>query len=401
MRSCGADLFSEFRTSVLTALHLPIQTHQRRSATARLLRNTIPPWPRDDPKHTRFTGSETSRSMPDYGKIDTEFFEEYIYPHLGASREEVRLGPTPGVDFGVIDVDDSALVVATDPLSIIPALGFERAARFALDIILTDVAVSGLPPQYLSLSFTLPPEMTDEEFATVWRAIDKAATDLGVSVVTGHTARYEGCAYPWVGGATAFALGDPDDIVRPDEAQPDDRIIITTGPGTEAVGLLTTLFGDRMELSDETLTTAKERLTETKAVRDALSAATAGPVTAMHDATECGVQGALTELAGSAGVRLDIDSEAVPLKPAVSDVCSHLDMNPWHATSSGTLLITVRPDGTEAVIDAVENRGTTAAVIGTVSDGAGAYIDGERVEHPEVDPSWAVYAEYTNRTDTQ
>ena len=332
--------------------------------------------------------------MHDYGKIDADFFEEYIYPHLGASREEVRLGPTPGVDFGIIDTDTASLVVATDPLSILPELGFDRAARFACDIVLADVAVSGLSPQFLSISFTLPPHMTDEEFATVWQAIDEETTDLGVSVVTGHTARYEGCEFPWVGGATAFALGDPNDIVRPDGTQPGDHIIVTTGPAVEAVGLLTTLFGDRMELPEETLTTAQERLAETETVRDALTAAAAGPVTAMHDATEGGLQGALTELAESAGVRLDIDSEAVPMRPGVTEVCNYLDINPWHATSSGTLLITVRPEGVETVVSALENRETTAAVIGTASQGTGTYIDNTCVEHPTVDPSWEVYAEY-------
>jgi hydrogenase expression/formation protein HypE len=332
--------------------------------------------------------------MPEYGKIDADFFEEYIYPHLGASREEVRLGPTPGVDFGIIDTDAASLVVATDPISILPALGFDRAARFALDIVLADVAVSGLSPQFLSISFTLPPHMTDEEFATVWRAIDEEATDLGTSIVTGHTARYEGCEFPWVGGATAFALGDPDDIIRPDGTRPGDRVVITSGPAVEAVGLLTTLFGDQMELPEETLTTARERLAETETVRDALTAAAAGPVTAMHDATEGGLQGALTELAESAGVRLDIDSETVPMRPGVSDVCEYLALNPWHATSSGTLIVTVRPEGVETVVNVLEDRGTTAAVIGRASEGSGTYIDNARVEHPSIDPSWEVYAEY-------
>lgn len=336
--------------------------------------------------------------MPDYGKIDAGFFEKYIYPHLGAESEAIRLGPMPGVDFGVVDVGTSALVVATDPISILPALGFERAARFALDIVLADVAVSGLSPQFLSISFTLPPEMTDEQFATVWRAIDEAATDLGVSVVTGHTARYEGCAYPWIGGATAFALGDPDDIVRPNGTQPGDRIVVTTGPAVEAVGLLTTLFGDRMDLPDTTVETARKRLAETNSVRDALTAAAAAPVTAMHDATECGLQGALTELADSAGVKLEIDSTAVPMKPAVSEVCEFLDINPWHATSSGTLLITVSQHHTNSVVTALNDRETTAAAIGTAHDGTGVFIDGKRVEHPKADPSWAVYAEYSTQT---
>lgn len=335
--------------------------------------------------------------MPDYGKIDREFFEEYIHPNLGAARGDVRLGPTPGVDFGVIDVNDTALVVATDPISILPALGFERAAQFALEIVLADVAVSGVAPQFLSVSFTLPPAMTDEEFGTLWDAFDKTATELGVSIVTGHTARYEGCEYPWIGSATAFALGDHDDIIRPDGTQSGDRVIVTTGPAVEAVGLLTTLFGDRMNLPEDTITTAKDRLSETNTVRDAITASEK-PVTAMHDATEGGLQGALTELAASSGLKLTIDSAAVPMKPAVEDVCDYLGIDPWHATSTGTLLITAPERDAERVVTALRDRGTTAAIIGTAHTGSGVYVDGTQVEHPETDPSWAVYAEYV--TDT-
>lgn len=334
--------------------------------------------------------------MSDYGKIDAAFFEEHIYPRLGAHREDVRLGPRQGVDFGMVEIGGKAVVVATDPISILPELGFERAARFALDVVLADVAVSGLPPAYLSITFTLPPEMTDEEFARMWTAIDREATDLDVGIVAGHTARYKGCEYPWIGGATAFAVGDPGKVVRPDGAQPGDRLLLTTGPGVEAVGLLTTLFGDRMDLPEETLSTARERLEETDTVRDALAAAATGSVTAMHDATEGGLQGALCEMATSAGVRLDVEREAVPMRPGVEPVCAYLDIDPWTATSAGSLLAAVQPESVEDVLAALEERGTAASVVGRVTDGTGAYVDDERIGPPAVDPSWVVYADYTD-----
>ena len=332
--------------------------------------------------------------MADYGKVDADFFDEHIYPRLGADRADVALGPQHGVDFGVLEIGDRSVVVATDPISVLPQLGFERAGRFALDVVLADVAVSGLPPSHLSINFSLPPEMTDEEFATLWKAIDREATDLGTSVVAGHTARYEGCTFPWVGGATALAVGDREEIVRPDGARPGDRFVLTTGPGVEAVGLLTTLFGDRMDLPETTLDTARARLDDTDTVRDALAAAAAGPVTAMHDVTEGGLKNALCEIAGSAGIRLDIGREAVPMRPGVEPTCEYLDIDPWTATSSGSLLIAVEPEGVESVLAALDDRETTAAVIGTVTEGTGAYVDGERIERPAVDSSWGVYADY-------
>ena len=333
--------------------------------------------------------------MPNYGKVDGTFFDEHIYPHLGAEREEIRVGPQHGVDFGVVDIGERSLVVATDPISILPKLGFERAARFAFDVVCADVAVSGLPPAYLSLDFTLPPAMTDAEFATLWRAIDREASELGASIVAGHTARYEGCSYPWIGGATVLGVGSADEIVRPDGARPGDSLVLTTGPAVEAVGLLTTLFGDEMDLPEETIETARERLDDARAVYDALAAVAAGPVTAMHDVTEGGLRGALCEIAASTGVRFDIERERVPMRPSVEPVCEYLDIDPWAATSAGSLLLAVDSAGVDPVLDALADRDTTAAVVGEVSAGSGAYVDGERIEPPPADPSWDVYAEYT------
>jgi hydrogenase maturation factor len=335
--------------------------------------------------------------MTDLGKVNREFFDRYVYPNLGADREDVTLGPEHGVDFGVVEVGGRAVVLASDPLSLVPALGFEKAAWFAVHVALSDAAVSGIAPSHLAVTFTLPPEMTDDEFRTVWETFDREASELGVGIVTGHTARYGGCRYPWVGGATALAVGDPEDVVRPDGATPGDHLLVTKGPAVEVAGFLVTLFEDAIDLPAETTETAKERFWDMSPVRDTLTAAAAGPVTAMHDATEGGLQGALVELARAGGVQLDVDSDAVPFLPGVRESCEFFGIDPWAATSEGTLLLTVEAGGVGDVLDALEAEGIPAAEIGEVQEGEGVYVDGERTEHPEVDPSWAVFEEYAEK----
>jgi len=329
--------------------------------------------------------------MDDAGKIDREFFESRIEPRLGAARDDVAIGPTYGVDFGLVELDDSVLAVATDPISILPELGFERAGRFGIRIVLSDVAVSGLAPSHVAVSLSLPPETTDEEFARFWGAIDEECRDLGVSVVTGHTARYDESRYPWVGSGTAFAIGDAEDVVRPDGARPGDDLLVTKGPGIETTGLLSSLFPEQIDLPAETLAIAQERLDDVETVRDCAAAVDAGRVTAMHDATEGGLIGALHEMAGSAGVRLDVDADAVPVLPGVDAVSEALSMDHWRASTAGTLLIAVHPDDTDAVVAALEARGTPAGVAGRVKEGSGVVVDGERVAAPSGDAAWPVY----------
>ena len=331
--------------------------------------------------------------MDELGKVDRSFFEAVIRPNLGEAREDVILGPSHGVDFGVIDVGGRSLVTATDPISIVPEIGFERAGRLAVDIVLADVAVSGVAPTHLAVSLSLPPEMTDEELTGAWRGMAGHCRDLGVSVVTGHTARYSGVDYTWVGGATGFGVGSFEDLVRPDGARPGDALVVSTGPAAEVAGLFSALYGDRLGLPESTLATARERLDDIEAVRDARTAFDAGAVTAMHDATEGGVLGGLNEMATGAGVRFDVDGREMPIAPGVEAVCDAIEVDPWQVTSCGTLLVTVDPADAAAVVAALEARGTPAAVVGLVAEGEGVYVDGERVETPEGDPSWAAAAD--------
>lgn len=329
--------------------------------------------------------------MPETGKIDRRFFEDVIANRLGADRSDVATGPAHGVDFGVIDIKESILALATDPISVLPELGFERAGEFAIRFVLTDVAVSGLDPSHLSISFALPPEMTDEEFGAVWRAIDRECRDLGVAVATGHTARYEGCSFPWVGHATAIAVGESESVIYPNGATPGDVVLVTTGPAVEAVGLLTTLFPGQLSLSESTLQTAQARLDETGGVRDAMIAADVDGVTAIHDATEGGLIGAFHEMAGSAGVRFRVERDDIPVRPGVEEAATALGMDPWRATSSGTLVITVEADRSVAVRDALSAAGTPVGVAGVVEAGEGVVVDGTPTEPPDGDASWPVY----------
>jgi len=50
------------------------------------------------------------------------------------------------------------MVLSTDPFFIAKELGLEKAAWFAVHIIASDVAVSGIPPKYLAIDLNLPPE---------------------------------------------------------------------------------------------------------------------------------------------------------------------------------------------------------------------------------------------------
>src|SRR4029453_4012911 len=152
-------------------------------------------------------------------------------------------------------------------------------------------------------------------------AFHRACSDPGVAVVTGHTARYDGCAWPMVGGATCIALGPDDAYVTPEMARPGDRIVVTKGAAIEA----TALFGatspgrPRAGVGGGTVAAADALFERMTVVPEAVIARDFGlraaGVTAMHDATEGGVLGGLLEVAVASGNGMRVELDAIPRRP--------------------------------------------------------------------------------------
>ncbi len=130
----------------------------------------------------------------------------------------------------------------TDPVFIVPQYGWERAAWFAIHIIASDSVTSGLKPKFLSIDLNLPMGMTKEQLETMWQVMHRECEKMGINVITGHTARYEGCNYPMVGGATMVGVGELSDYVSPRFARAGDKIIVTKGPAIEACGIFAAMF---------------------------------------------------------------------------------------------------------------------------------------------------------------
>jgi hydrogenase maturation factor len=281
------------------------------------------------------------------GKATAELFEQVILRRLGASDADVLVGPKHGVDVGVVQVAPGvAMAVTTDPLFVVPAYGWERAAWFAVHILASDAATSGLPLRWMAVDLNLPPEISDQDLTSLWDAFSRTCNDLGIAVVTGHTARYDGCAWPMVGGATCVALGPDDAFVTPTMARPGDRVVVTKGAAIEATALFAATFPDRLAagVGAEVVRQADALFEQMTVVPEARIAAAFGlrdrGVTSMHDATEGGVLGGLLEVAVASDVGMRIALDAIPVRPEVRVVCDHVGIDPYTSISEGTLIAT-------------------------------------------------------------
>ena len=334
------------------------------------------------------------------GKVSRAFFETVIARHLGARRKDVAVGPANGVDVGVVRLPDGrAMISTTDPIYIVPPYGWERAAWFAFHILASDLTTSGVPPQYVTLDWNLPMDIEDDQIETMLRVMDRECRKYGAAIVTGHTGRYEGCAYPMVGGATFLAIAPKDGWVTADMARPGNRLLVTKTAALEATAILSNTFPQIVEgrIGSEAASKARALFESMSTVDDALAAATVGlrrdGVWAMHDATEGGVRNAVWEMAKASGLGVDVDLSKAYIDPAVAAVCKVFDMDPLDAISEGTLLIAVEPDAAADIQAHLKRKGIVVSDLGRFTKKGAPCLDRGRPFRPaDRDPFWIAFS---------
>jgi hydrogenase expression/formation protein HypE len=304
------------------------------------------------------------------GKIDLDTFTSFLLPRLGKKDDSVIVPPTTGIDAGVIDIgNDRVLIIAEDPIFAIPHQPLEMFGWYTVHIGASDVAVMGVKPRYMTYSLLMPPETNEEDFHIIVDAIHRAAVELEIAIVGGHTGFYPGFASPTIGGVTVFAIADKHGYITPAGAKAGDDVILTKGPAIETAGILAVIRETELleRYSSLLVEKAKALCLQMTVVKDALLAMESGGVTAMHDATEGGVIGGLFEIASASGAGMEIYEEAFVYPEEVRIVCEAFGIDPLEAIAEGSLLITVGPNHSKVLLHKLSANGIEASVIGKVT----------------------------------
>ena len=329
--------------------------------------------------------------------------ERIVYQRLGKKRPEILEGPNHGLDNAVVRLgSDQALIVTSDPLSVIPELGLRDSAWLSAHLLASDLSTCGFPPQFIMVNFSLPPHMTDEEFEEYWEAFDEACNDLGVAILGGHSGRYIGSDYTIIGGGVMMTVAPEDRYLSSSMAETGDSVIMTKGVAIATTGILARTFPKTIErvYGSAFLKNAQSHFHQFSTVKDALTAASVGlrdeGVTAMHDVTEGGLLGALYELTQASNTGIAIDLSRAMMTQEAKGVCDLFGLDPYLTLSEGTLIIAVKEEEAQRVVRALTSNGIAAKSIGKIVDvehGRWIEINGDRrpLRKPSTDPYWKAY----------
>lgn len=333
------------------------------------------------------------------GKLSPSRTQELLNGALGRKTEKLIVGPGPGLDAAVLDLGDGrVMAVAEDP--IFPAVGLplEVFGQFTVHIGASDVAVTGIRPQFMTYTLLLPPEFPESDTRTIIRSISDTADDIGISIVGGHTGWYGAVTVPTIGGVTVWGFAPSTEWVSPGGAKNGDIIIMTKGPAIEASALLAVLYRERLSdrLPADMLDRLCARTDQITVVKDALTAFAAGGVHAMHDATEGGVLGGLWEMSTAAGIKPHVNLDKASVPDDIAELAVALSYDPWAIISEGTLLAAVDPQCVDKVTSALRNADIESFILGRFdASAANGTIrrDGitQALAEPGIDPFWDIF----------
>src|SRR6184192_751310 len=329
---------------------------------------------------------------------------ETVFKFRGLESRKIIVGPQPGVDVSVVDIGMGRVMIAScDPISFIPSLGPKESARLSVNEVASDVATCGIGPSFAMFDLNLPPQLSNNLLTAYWKSIHQSCKSLGLSIVGGHSGRFEGCDYSVIGGATFWTFCPSNRYLTSAMASDRDDLILTKTAAYGATAVLSRVFPRRVRrfLGLSLFREAARYLPIMDTVNDSLTAVKVGihryGVTAIHDVTEGGVFAAVLEMANASAVGGIVDVESIPVSEETLQVSKLFRIDPLTSLGEGSLVIASRPDKTKHVMDRLRSNDVQATVIGQFSSRVQGVRGREgkrraRIRYPARDPYWQAYS---------
>ena len=301
------------------------------------------------------------------GKLPLEFLRRLLDP-IEVRDRRVFVGARAGEDAALIDFGDRFLVAKTDPIT----FATDLIGWYMVQVNANDIAAMGGTPRWLMATLLVPEGSSEAEVERIFGQVGDACAELGVTLIGGHTEITYDLPRPIAVGAM---LGEApkDRVALTSGARAGDSIVLTKSIAIEGASILAREAGGRLlkrGVSSGAVERARGFLFDPgiSVVRDAAAACGAAAVHAMHDPTEGGLVGGITEMAAAANVGVLVEDDAIPILPECSEICGALGLDPLGLIASGSLLIAVAPEEVGKVTDALDREGIPASEIGTITE---------------------------------
>jgi hydrogenase expression/formation protein HypE len=267
-------------------------------------------------------------------------------------------------DGAVLELDGMRLAFSTDSFIVSP-LFFPGGdiGSLAVHGTVNDLAMCGARPLALSAGFILEEGLPMDVLWCIVQSMQRAAAEVGVSVVTGDTKVVErGKGDGLFVNTAGLGVIPPGIQIAPMRARPGDVVLINGPIAEHGIAVMSVREGLQFET---------ELKSDSAPLADLVArilAAAGERVHVLRDPTRGGVASALNEIAASAGVGVRLEETRIPVGEEVRGACEILGLDPLYVANEGKCIAIVAPDVAEAVLAAMRAHplGAQAVRIGEV-----------------------------------
>ena len=272
---------------------------------------------------------------------------------------------SPLHDGAMVSVNGARLAFSTDSYVVNPIF-FPGGSigDLAVNGTVNDLAMCGARPLYLSSAFIIEEGLPMEELWRVVLAMQKAAAEAGIQLVTGDTKVVDrGKGDKIFINTSGVGVIDPGIDIHPRRAVPGDIVIVSGPIAVHGIAIMSVREGLEFETTIESDTAPLNGLV-------AAMLAAEKDLHVLRDPTRGGLASALNEIAESAGVGISLTEDAIPLTDEVCGACEILGLDPLYVANEGILLAVVPGPSAGSVLQAMKNHpaGRSSVVIGQVVD---------------------------------
>jgi hydrogenase expression/formation protein HypE len=270
-------------------------------------------------------------------------------------------------DGALLQIEGQKLAFTTDSYVVHP-LFFPGGdiGTLAVNGTVNDLAMCGARPLWLSAGFILEEGLPMETLWQVAQRMKSAAAAAGVLLVTGDTKVVDkGKGDGLFINTAGIGKIEHDIVIGPSRVQAGDMVLINGDLGRHGMAIMSVREG--LEFESTIQSDCAPLVSPVMGLLDA-----GVEVHCLRDLTRGGLASALNEIASVAGVQINVDESAIPVREDVQGACEILGFDPLYVANEGRFVAFVAPrDLTRAMeVLAGHELGKAARWIGTVVAGS-------------------------------
>ncbi|MEI7730908.1 MAG: hydrogenase expression/formation protein HypE [Verrucomicrobiota bacterium] len=292
------------------------------------------------------------------GKLSHHLIEKMFLPAFDNPALDRRQ------DGAVLDLNGVRVAFSTDSYVVRPIF-FPGGdiGQLAIHGTVNDLAMCGARPKYLSAGVILEEGFPME---TLWRVVQsmrQAALNSGVQLVTGDTKVVDKGKGDGIYINTAgIGIVETPLTIAPSSVKPGDVILLNGDLGRHGIAIMAVREGLAFETTIESDTAPLGEL-----VMQLLDAKI--ELHCLRDLTRGGMASGLIEIAEAAGLDMQIEETAIPVREDVRGACEILGFDPLYVANEGRMVLFVPESQADAALAVMRAHphGREACVAGRVT----------------------------------